>query len=65
MSAAFGQHGYAREGALAWIAPRIRADLAQMAPHAAPRPWSAPDAWPPSAPRSYLAAHLMTLYGVK
>jgi hypothetical protein len=65
MSAAFGQHGYAREGALAWIAPRIRADLAQMAPHDRAETLERARRLAAERPRSYLAAHLMTLYGVK
>lgn len=60
-----GRHDFTRETALAWIAPRIRAELAQMPPARRAETIAMARQRAAERPRSYLAQHLTLLYGVK
>jgi len=60
----YSSHGYTRESALAWIAPRWGADLAQMTPARRAETIALARRRAAERPRSYLAQHLTLLYGV-
>lgn len=64
ITATAGTHGYTRESALAWIAPRHRADLEQMTPKRRAETIALARQRAAERPRSYLAQHLRLLYGV-
>lgn len=59
-----GTHGYSREAALEWIAPRWRADLAAMTPERRAETIALAKRRAAERPHSYLAQHLRLLYGV-
>jgi hypothetical protein len=58
-----GKHDYSRESALDWIAPRWRADLAQMTPARRAETIALARQRAAERPGSYLAQHLRLLYG--
>jgi hypothetical protein len=60
-----GRHDFTRESALAWIAPRWRADLASMPPERRNQTIALARQRATERPHSYLAQHLTLLYGVK
>jgi hypothetical protein len=59
-----GRHDFTRESALAWIAPRWRAELAQLSPAQRAQTIALAQQRAAERPRSYLAQHLRTLYGI-
>lgn len=59
-----GRHDYSREAALAWIAPRWRADLAQMTPAKRAETIALAKQRASERPGSYLSRYLKELYGV-
>lgn len=58
-----GRHEYDRESALAWLAPRHRAELAQLPPEQRRATIALARQRAAERPRSYLAEHLTKLYG--
>lgn len=60
-----GRHDFTRESALAWIAPRWRADLAQMTDKRRAETIALAKQRAAEHPRSYLAQYLTVLYGVQ
>lgn len=59
-----GRHDYTRETALAWVAQRMRAELAQMPACRRAETIALARQRAAEHPRSYLAQHLTLLYGV-
>lgn len=59
-----GRHDFTREAALEWIAPRWRAELAQLTPQQRAATIALARKRAAEHPGSYLARYLRELYGV-